>query len=70
MRRGGSFWRLDAWWLDVKLGVRVLIKHPGLALSGVFGIAVPVAIAVGGFSIVYDNFVAPSLPFEDGDRSC
>src|SRR5215475_134981 len=59
---------LDSWWLDVKLGVRILIKYPGLALVGVFGIAVAVAIATGGFSIVYRNFLAPSLPFEEADR--
>src|SRR5262245_54888921 len=59
---------LDSWWLDVKLGVRILIKYPGLALVGVFGIAVAVGIATGGFSIVYGNFLAPSLPFEEGDR--
>ena len=59
---------LDCWWLDVKLGVRVLIKYPGLALVGVFGIAVAVAIAAGGFSVMYANFLAPSLPLEQGDR--
>jgi predicted permease len=58
----------DSWWLDVKLGVRVLIKYPGLALVGVFGIAVAVAIAAGGFSVIYDNFLSPSLPLEEGDR--
>jgi len=60
--------RLDSWWLDVKLGLRMLVKYPGLALVGVFGIAVAVAIATGGFSIIYGNFLAPSLPLEEGDR--
>ena len=64
----GSFHRIDVWWLDIKLGIRILRRFPGLALVGVFGIAVAVAIAVGGFSIVYNNFIAPSLPFEEGDR--
>jgi putative ABC transport system permease protein len=59
---------LDSWWLDVKLGIRIFIKHPGLALVGVFGIAVAIAIAAGGFSVIYRNFLAPSLPFEEGDR--
>src|SRR5262245_1125629 len=59
---------LDSWWLDVKLGIRILIKHPGLALVGVFGIAVAVAIAAGGFSVIYGNFLSPSLPFEESDR--
>ena len=54
--------------LDVKLGVRMLIKYPGLALVGVFGIGVAVAIAAGGFSAIYGNFLAPSLPFEEGNR--
>jgi hypothetical protein len=67
-REARSFRVLDSWWLDVKLGIRMLIKHPGLALVGVFGIAVAVAIAAGGFSFIYGNFLAPSLPFEEGDR--
>ncbi len=63
-----SFRPLDSWWLDVKLGFRMLIKYPGLALVGGFGIAVAVAIAAGGFSIIYGNFLASSLPLEEGDR--
>jgi putative ABC transport system permease protein len=62
------FRALDSWWLDIKLGIRVLIKYPGLTLVGVFGIAVAVAIAAGGFSFMYSNFLSPSLPFEEGDR--
>lgn len=58
----------DSWWLDVKLGIRMLTKYPGLTLSGGVGIAVAVAIATGGFSVVYGNFRASSLPLEDGDR--
>ncbi len=56
------------WWLDIKLGVRMLIKYPGLALVGVFGIAVAVAIAAGGFSLVYSNFLVSSLPLPEGSR--
>ena len=52
MGKGGSFRRIDSWWLDIKLGVRILRRFPGLALVGVFGIAVAVAIAVGGFSVM------------------
>jgi len=61
-------WALDSWWLDVKLGVRMLIKYPGLALVGVFGIAVGVAIAAGGFSVIYGAYLAPSLPLDEGGR--
>ena len=67
-RDARSLRALDSWWLDLKLGVRMLIKFPGLALVGGFGIAVAVAIAAGGFSVIYGNFLAPSLPFAEGDR--
>src|SRR5215218_3900365 len=63
-----TFRALDSWWLDVKLGVRMLIKYPGLALVGGFGIAVAVAIAAGGYSVIYGTFLTPSLPLEEGDR--
>jgi len=58
----------NSWWLDVKLGARMLLKYPGLALTGVFGIAVAVAIAAGTFSVVYGNFLDAKLPFEEGER--
>jgi predicted permease len=58
---------LHSWRLDVKLGFRMLVKYPGLALSGGVGIAVAVAIAAGGFSVVQRNYLAP-LPFDEGDR--
>ncbi len=67
-RAARSFGAPDSWWLDVKLGVRMLIRYPGLALIGGFGIAVAVAIAAGGFSIIYGTFLDPSLPLEEGDR--
>ncbi|MGJ5819567.1 ABC transporter permease [Paludibaculum fermentans] len=56
-----------SWRLDVKLGFRMLVKYPGLALSGGIGIAVAVAIAAGGFSVVQRNYLAP-LPFQEGSR--
>jgi putative ABC transport system permease protein len=43
----------------------MLIKYPGLALVGGFGIAVAVAIAAGGLSFVDGTL---SLPLEEGDR--
>jgi hypothetical protein len=46
----------------------MLIKYPGLALVGGVGIAVAVAIAVGGFSLIYGTFMVSSLPLEEGDR--
>jgi predicted permease len=67
-QRDERSWALDSWWLDVKLGLRMLVKYPGLALAGGAGIAVAVAIAAGGFSVIYGNFLASSLPLEEGDR--
>jgi predicted permease len=67
-RDARSFRALDSWWLDVKLGVRMLFKYPGLALVGGVGIAVTVAIAAGGYSVTYGTFLVSSLPFEEGDR--
>jgi len=60
--------RLESWWLDVKLGVRMLIKYPGLTLVGGVGIAVGVALAAGGFSAIHGAFLVSSLPLEEGDR--
>ena len=60
--------RLATYWLDVKLGLRMLVKYPGLALASGLGIAVTVAIATGGFSVVYGTFLAPALPIEEGER--
>src|SRR5262245_19102865 len=60
-------WAVDSWWLDVKLGVRMLIKYPGIALAGGAGIAVAVAISVGAYSFIYTNLLVSSLPLEESD---
>jgi putative ABC transport system permease protein len=59
---------VSSWWLDFKLGARMLFKYPGLALAGGAGIAVAVAISTCCFSIVRDNILATSLPLDEGDR--
>lgn len=59
---------LNSWWLDVKLGIRILFKYPGLTFSGVIGIAVAVAIAAGGFSVVQVNLLSTSIPLDEGGR--
>lgn len=63
-----SVFRSDSWRLDVKLGIRMLIKYPGLALTGGAGIAVAVAIATGAFSFIHNNVLVSALPLEEGDR--
>jgi predicted permease len=59
---------LESWWLDVRLGIRMLIKYPGLALAGGAGIAVAVALAAGGYGILKSDYLAPHLPFRASDR--
>ena len=53
--------------LDLKLGLRMLAKYPGLTIVGVVGIAVAVAISATAFRIL-DTVVDPTLPLDDGDR--
>lgn len=62
-----SFRWLAGWWLDFKLGTRLLIKYPGLTLVG--GLAIAFAIAVGAcvFEMV-TQLINPTLPLEDGAR--
>lgn len=54
-------------WLDLKLGIRMLFKNPGLTLVGGLGIAVAIAIGAGSFAFFYSN-LWPTLPLEEGDR--
>jgi putative ABC transport system permease protein len=54
-------------WLDAKLGMRMLVKHPGLTLVGGLGLAVGVAISAAFFSSTA-ALVYPELPLDEGDR--
>jgi putative ABC transport system permease protein len=54
-------------WLDFKLGLRMLVKYPGLTLVG--GLAMAFAIAVGAAAFEAIRQVArPVLPFAESDR--
>lgn len=52
--------------LDVKLGVRMLVKQPALTLVAVFALAV--AIPVGLVPEHFTSAIEAPLPVEDGDR--
>jgi len=39
-------------WLDVKLGLRMLAKYPGLSLVAVGGMAIAIAFGAGYFALV------------------
>jgi putative ABC transport system permease protein len=54
-------------WTDLKLGIRILIKHPALTIVGGLGMAMAVAINVGVFSFMV-AYIYPTLPLEEGDR--
>lgn len=53
--------------LDLKLGVRMFVKYPGLTLIGVLGMAVAVAIGAVSFGIIY-TIVDATVPLDEGDR--
>ena len=53
--------------LDVKLGLRMFAKHPGLSLVAVCGMAIAIAFGAGYFALV-GNFVDAPVPIEGGDR--
>jgi putative ABC transport system permease protein len=58
---------LDICWLDMKLGVRTMIRYWRLTVVG--GLAMTVAFAIAGMVFaVMNQFVEPTLPFEEGDR--
>jgi predicted permease len=54
-------------WLDVKLGVRLLLKYPGLTLVSTVALAIGIAI-VAGFHAGTEFMVRPVLPNPQGDR--
>lgn len=53
--------------VDLKLALRLLVKHRGLTLVGGLGIAVAVTIGAAFFGIVTGVFES-TLPFESGER--
>lgn len=53
--------------LDLKLGLRMLVKYPVLTVVGGIAITVASAIGVGASEFVHD-MLAPTLPLDEGDR--
>src|SRR5687768_6493723 len=61
-------WRwVDALLLDSRFGLRMLIKHRGLSVVGVFAMAVAIAVGATMFE-VFSEALDPALPFPGGDR--
>ena len=67
MRDGRTFPWAGGMSLDLKLGLRMLVKHPALALVGGLGMMVAVAIGAGVFGWI-GALMNPTLPLDDGDR--
>ncbi len=55
-------------WLDVKLGVRMLVKHPALTLVSGLAMSLTIAVAIAAFSLFQDWFLRPPVPLPEGDR--
>src|SRR2546426_3896369 len=59
--------RIGMSWLDVKLGLRMLRRYPGLTIVG--GLAMAFGIATGASVFEFLNqMTGPSLPLEEGGR--
>jgi hypothetical protein len=64
---GKIFRRRSFSWLDLKIALRMLVRYPGLTLTGGLGIAVAMAIVVGVFSMNKHHF-NPTIPLSEGQR--
>jgi predicted permease len=60
-----TLWRIS--WLDVKLGLRMFMRYPGLSLVSVIGMAVAIAIGAGYFTVL-GTWLDASLPLPEGER--
>ena len=69
-RRGqrlGGVMRIGMSWLDVKLGLRMLVRYPGLSLAGGLALAIAIGIGAGWYDLTGD-VLRPTLPLHEGDR--
>ena len=54
-------------WLDVKLSVRMLLKHPGLSAVSWIGMTFGVAVGACAFGVIH-GLTSSTLPLPEGDR--
>jgi putative ABC transport system permease protein len=52
---------------DYKLGLRMLVKYPGLTIAGGLALAIAVAIGAGWYDLS-QQLLHPTVPLPDGDR--
>ena len=58
---------LDTFWLDTKLGLRMLRRSWGLTVVGGLAMAVTIGLGASLFTI-WDTFATTRLPLDEGDR--
>jgi len=67
LRDGRGLAWLGGMSLDVTLGIRMLLKYPGLSLAG--GLALAIAIGMGaGWYDLWGKILTPTIPLPEGDR--
>lgn len=59
--------RVGTSWLDVKLGMRMLRRYPGLTIAGGLALAIAIGIGAGWYELSRD-LLRPSLPLPEGHR--
>jgi putative ABC transport system permease protein len=52
---------------DYKLGVRMLLKYPGLTIAGGLALAIAIGIGAGWYGLA-GKMMWPTIPLPDGDR--
>jgi putative ABC transport system permease protein len=52
---------------DYKLGLRMLLKYPGLTLAGGLALAIAIGIGAGWYDLM-GQIMAPAIPLAEGDR--
>ena len=52
---------------DYRLGLRMLLKYPGLTLAGGLALAVAIGIGAGWYDLA-GKLLAPTIPLPEGDR--
>ena len=66
-RSAGSRARLAVSGLDVKLGLRMLIRFPGLSIAGGLALAIAIGIGAAWYDLTGDQ-LRPRLPLPEGGR--
>ena len=52
---------------DYKLGIRMLVKYPGLTLAGALALAIAIGVGAGYYELI-GKVLAPAIPLPEGNR--